>query len=227
MRSRLEAFPGFGLIGVLLIIGALTITVGGVLVWRGTPLLIGPTQPTLPPIQEPEEKESDVTIETDKTKYQNNGLVFEPVGFTITNNSGKTIYHLKGCAVQFPGACKVVGSDCQPLLGPAIVCMAEPTVAELAHGETLRSYWDQRQRGNEFVPSGGYRLVFSYSFEKTQFNLIKPTLIHSQPFTIQQLPQTRETTEAICQSWKEKVKANDLTYPYNWCEIKLREKFGG
>ena len=228
---------GFGLIGILLIIGALILT-AGVVVWEKKTLPAPTPSPTEPPIAQPTDpaqpvspQGTNIVIKVDKTKYQNNGLVFEPVEFTIVNNSGKAIYYLKGCAVQFPGACKIVGNDCQPLPGPKIVCEAEPSVAELGSGKTLHFYWNQIQGQNEFVPSGRYRLMLSYSFEgvprSSSHTLGETTTIYSQPVTIDKIPLTRETTVSICRSWANEVNIGDLTYPADWCEMKLREKFGG
>ena len=69
-----------------------------------------PTPQPGPP-QDQELRKEDLTISIYKTEYHHDETIFEPVEFTVSNNSLNSIFFYQGCAIQFPSVFRESSQD--------------------------------------------------------------------------------------------------------------------
>lgn len=179
---------------------------------------IYPTQPTVTPIQN-----AEVYLQLEKLDYRNNNQTFEPVKFSLVNNSDKPIYFLAGCAVTVPIVYKVEDGNRILLEPPANVCMAEPrTVSVLPH-ENAKLGWDQKNQG-QFVSPGEYQFAVAYSYESTdQFSIGPKVTALSNVFSVERVVWKSGLDDTVCSLFDNGFSSNGLHYTQETCLESLRQ----
>ena len=176
----------------------------------------------------PESPKPEAIINLKETVYRHNGLVFEPIEFTVTNQGSKSFYYLHGCAVSLPEIEQKNESGFTPLPEDND-CQTLPLAEQLLPGESFTLNWDQKV-GNELVEPGVYRLGFKYSYDKPESSLpiksFKWNTVYSSPLVIKEIEKNLETTKNLCQEIKGQFKINGGYYSANWCETVIKEAFG-
>lgn len=146
-----------------------------------------------------------VQVELSCVSFQNNGVVAEPVAFTVKNGGKKPIYFYPDCEKNI-----ITGAEKRFLgyfwfnyyFNLANSCGEESVFEKLNPGEEKRFFWSQ-EYGEEakLAGSGIYRLVFRYLLFKPQRKSTREKIkIYSPVFKIERGKAGLENSEIICGS---------------------------
>lgn len=186
--------------------------------------------PTQPPIFDPngyspttaQKQNLEVFIQLKKTTYQNNDKVFEPVKYSLVNNSSKTIYFLSGCAVVVPEVYKIQDGQKTKLQKSAILCEAMPRVNQVSSGGKIELGWNQQNLG-KFVEDGQYLLAVEYSFDKAgDYGIGSKLEVISDIFAIRQIVWDLNKQKQICELYGAGFHSNDFFYSNQDCLERLK-----
>ena len=164
-----------------------------------------------------QKQNSEVFIQLEKTIYQNNDRLFEPVKYSLVNNSPKKIYFLSGCAVVIPELYKIQDGQKTKLQKSAVVCETIPLVNQVSPGSKIELGWNQQNLG-KFVEDGQYQLLVEYSFEKAgDYGIGSKLEAISDIFTIEQITWDINMQKQICELYGAGFHSNDLFYSKQDC----------
>lgn len=164
-----------------------------------------------------------VSLKLELTTYEHDNRVFEPVKYTLTNNSSKAVYFLRGCAAVLPEVYKVQVGQKTKLQISALVCEALPQVNQIPPGGNIELGWNQQNLG-KFVQDGQYQLAVEYSFDKAGDYSIGPKFeAVSDIFTIRQVTWDINKQKQICEVYGAGFHSNDFFYSKQDCLERLNK----
>ncbi len=166
---------------------------------------------------------SEVFIQLEKTTYQHDDKVFEPVKYSLINTSPKTVYFLSGCAVVLPEVYKIQDSQKNKLQKSALVCEAIPRVNQVSSGGKIELGWNQQNLG-KFVEDGQYQFAVEYSFDKVRdYGIGSKLEAISDIFTIRQVTWDINKQKQICELYGVGFHSNDFFYSKQDCLERLNK----
>ncbi|MBI4009435.1 hypothetical protein HY357_04320 [Candidatus Roizmanbacteria bacterium] len=164
-----------------------------------------------------------VFLKLSQTGYEHDDSVFEPVKYSLVNNSSKPIYFLSGCGVVIPEVYKIQGSQRTKLQKSTIMCLALPEINQVTSRKSVELGWNQQNLG-KFVEDGQYQLAVEYSFEKSGNYKIdsKPEAV-SNVFSIKQVSWDLNKQKQICELYGSGFHGNDFFYSKKDCLERLNK----
>lgn len=156
-----------------------------------------------------------VILQLQKLVYEHDDKIFDPVEYSLINNTLKPIYFLRGCAVSLPKIYKVENNK-RTELQEIHVCTAEPEIVQLSSGSKIYLMWDQKIRG-KFVKDGKYQFGLEYKLEKNG----EEHEVFSDIFSIKEVRWDLNKQKQICDLFKSGVRSNSSVYSKQDCLNKL------
>jgi len=187
-----------------------------------TPTQFPPASSTNEPT-DTQKQNAAVFLKLGQSNYEHDNKVFEPVKYTLVNNSSKTVYFLSGCAVVIPEVYKVQNDQKTKLQKSVIVCQALPRVNQVPSGGSVELGWNQQNLG-KFVEDGQYQLEVDYSFEESgDYNIGSKLKAISDVFSVRQVTWDLNKQKQICELYGNGFHSNDFFYSKQDCLARLNE----
>jgi hypothetical protein len=164
-----------------------------------------------------------VFLKLGQPDYEHDNKVFEPVKYTLVNNSSKSVYFLSGCVTSLPKVYEVRSGLKTKLEVSAISCKALPRISQIDSGKSVELGWNQHNLG-KFVTDGLYQLAIEYSFEKSgDYNIGTKLEATSDVFSVRQVAWDINKQKQVCELYGNKFHSNDFFYSKRYCLERLNQ----